>query len=1144
MLPKPRQKHSVPALICGADARALAEMATTRTADVPLLLVLANSMEHASRLMAEMAFFAPQLRLRLLPDSQTLPYDHFSPHADLISERLAALWHVKQGDCDVFIVPIPTAMTRLAPTQFILSRTFFLKRGQRLDVENLRANLVEAGYESVNSVLAAGEFSVRGSLVDLFPMGSALPYRLDFFGDDLEGIKTFDPNTQRTVAQVEEIRLLPAREYPSDKAAVAQFRDNYREKMAGDLSKSRLYKEVSGGFFPAGIEYYLPLFFQQTATIFEYLPEGSVAVLFAETLAAAEDNWQAISSRFEMASGDVERPPLPPSDLFLRAEKLMQALKTLPRVVFDGVASAADSASQIKPLPPVALDRRAVAPLHKLQNFMATLPNKQPVILVAETLGRRETVLQLLQENGLRPTLIENWAEFSAEIHRKNQTKTVAPFYLTHGQFFSGFVTPDYAIIAEANLYQLAGLASGTRRRKTTTNPDFMVRDLAEMKIGDLIVHESHGIGRYQGLVMMDLGEGDTELMKLEYAADAVLYVPVGQLHLVSRYAGHAADSVQLHKLGSAQWDKAKQKAAEQARDTAAELLNLYAQRAARVGHAFEWHAQDYEAFADKFGFEETPDQSAAISAIIHDMTTGKPMDRLICGDVGFGKTEVALRAAFIAVMGGKQVAMLVPTTLLAEQHFQQFNERFADFPIKIAELSRFRSTKEVKAALVGLAAGTVDIVIGTHKLVQPDVIFKDLGLVMIDEEHRFGVRQKEQLKRLRANVDVLTLTATPIPRTLSMALEGLRDFSIIATAPQRRLAVKTVVAPSSAGVIREAILRELKRGGQVFFLHNEVNTIENQRETLAALVPEARIVVGHGQLSGRELEQVMRDFVARRFNVLLCSTIIETGIDVPNANTMIIHRADKFGLAQLHQLRGRVGRSHHQAYAYLLTPDGMTREASLRLEAIQNADTLGSGFYLAMHDLEIRGAGEVLGEGQSGEMIQVGFSLYTEMLKQAVRDLKKGRQPDIDAPLGVTTEVNLHAPALLPSDYCSDVHERLMIYKRLATADSAADIGDILEELIDRFGSLPQAALTLIESHRLRLLSRDIGLKKIDASEVGIQLHFCHPPLIDPANIIQLIQSEKGFKINGQDRLLWQVAFPEVALRIQKVKSLLKRLM
>jgi transcription-repair coupling factor (superfamily II helicase) len=1144
MLPKPRQKHSVPALICGADARALAEMATTRTADVPLLLVLANSMEHASRLMAEMAFFAPQLRLRLLPDSQTLPYDHFSPHADLISERLAALWHVKQGDCDVFIVPIPTAMTRLAPTQFILSRTFFLKRGQRLDVENLRANLVEAGYESVNSVLAAGEFSVRGSLVDLFPMGSALPYRLDFFGDDLEGIKTFDPSTQRTVAQVEEIRLLPAREYPSDKAAIAQFRDNYREKMAGDLSKSRLYKEVSGGFFPAGIEYYLPLFFQQTATIFEYLPEGSVAVLFAETLAAAEDNWQAISSRFDMANGDVERPPLPPSDLFLRPEKLMQALKTLPRVVFDGVASAADPASQIKSLPPVALDRRAVAPLHKLQNFMATLPNKQPVILVAETLGRRETVLQLLQENGLRPTLIENWAEFSAEIHRKNHTKTVAPFYLTHGQFFSGFVTPDYAVIAEANLYQLAGLASGTRRRKTTTNPDFMVRDLAEMKTGDLIVHESHGIGRYQGLVMMDLGEGDTELMKLEYAADAVLYVPVGQLHLVSRYAGHAADSVQLHKLGSAQWDKAKQKAAEQARDTAAELLNLYAQRAARVGHAFEWHAQDYEAFADKFGFEETPDQSAAISAIIHDMTTGKPMDRLICGDVGFGKTEVALRAAFIAVMGGKQVAMLVPTTLLAEQHFQQFNERFADFPIKIAELSRFRSTKEVKAALAGLAAGTVDIVIGTHKLVQPDVIFKDLGLVMIDEEHRFGVRQKEQLKRLRANVDVLTLTATPIPRTLSMALEGLRDFSIIATAPQRRLAVKTVVAPSSAGVIREAILRELKRGGQVFFLHNEVNTIENQRETLAALVPEARIVVGHGQLSGRELEQVMRDFVARRFNVLLCSTIIETGIDVPNANTMIIHRADKFGLAQLHQLRGRVGRSHHQAYAYLLTPDGMTREASLRLEAIQNADTLGSGFYLAMHDLEIRGAGEVLGEGQSGEMIQVGFSLYTEMLKQAVRDLKKGRQPDIDAPLGVTTEVNLHAPALLPSDYCSDVHERLMIYKRLATADSAADIGDILEELIDRFGSLPQAALTLIESHRLRLLSRDIGLKKIDASEVGIQLHFCHPPLIDPANIIQLIQSEKGFKINGQDRLLWQVAFPEVALRIQKVKSLLKRLM
>ncbi|XLM21527.1 transcription-repair coupling factor, partial [Chromobacterium piscinae] len=672
---------------------------------------------------------------------------------------------------------------------------------------------------------------------------------------------------------------------------------------------------------------------------------------------------------------------------------------------------------------------------------------------------------------------------------------------------------------------------------------DAMLRDLAEVKAGDPVVHEAHGIGRYVGLVTMDLGEGETELMQLEYADGATLYVPVSQLQLISRYAGGATDDIQLHKLGNPAWDKAKKRAAEKARDTAAELLNLYAQRAAREGHSFTLSHADYAAFAAGFGFEETPDQASAIEAVIQDMCSGKPMDRLVCGDVGFGKTEVALRAAFVAVMGGKQVAVLVPTTLLAEQHFQNFSDRFADWPVRIAELSRFKSGKETKAALAGLAEGSVDIVIGTHKLVQPDMAFKNLGLVIIDEEHRFGVRQKEQLKRLRANVDVLTLTATPIPRTLSMALEGLRDFSAITTAPSRRLAVKTFVSPLSNGVIREAVLRELKRGGQVFFLHNEVDTIENMREKLAELIPEARIGVAHGQLRERELEQVMRDFLQQRFNLLLCSTIIETGIDIPNANTILINRADKFGLAQLHQLRGRVGRSHHQAYAYLLTPDGMTRDAQKRLEAIQLSGELGAGFYLAMHDLEIRGAGEILGEGQSGEMQEVGFSLFTEMLKQAVRDLKKGRAPDLDAPLGVTTEINLHSPALLPDGYCPDVHERLLIYKRLASCETEGEIDDIHEELIDRFGLPPQSVKTLIESHRLRLVAKELGVQKLDASEVAVQLTFIKNPPIDPVKIIMLIQSKKHYRLAGQDKLRVEQALPEVAQRIVKVKEVLKEL-
>ena len=1126
-IPGTGQKFRIGSLPEGLDAAWLAGLARQQAR--PLLILTADA-QVAQRLQAELPFFAPALKTAVFPDWETLPYDHFSPHGDLISERLATLWQIRHGQCQVVLAPISTAMTRLAPLSFLLGRTFFLKTGQHLDSEALRQDLTTAGYQHVTQVMTPGEFSIRGGLIDLFPMGSVLPYRIDLFDQEIESLRTFDPDNQRTLYPVGEIRLLPAREYPVDEAGISRFRQNYREKIEGDPSKSRIYRDVSAQLFPAGIEYYLPLFFEETATLFDYLDRDTLIVLNQVDNSSAESFWQEIASRYQMAQGDPERPVLPPADLFMRPDALMQGLKSWARIE---IPAKADPEPGIALLPNLAVDRRVDAPLHRLQAFLGQQPGR--VLLLAESIGRRETMLQFLTEHGLRPAVIEHWDAF---------LQGDMPLALCVSPVYRGFwlQQPAIAVITESELYQHIA-RSQTRRQKSRPQSDAILRDLAEIRIGDPVVHEQHGIGRYMGLVSMDLGEGISELMQLEYADDAILYVPVAQLHLISRYAGTSSDKAPLHRLGAPQWEKAKKKAAEKARDTAAELLNLYAQRAAREGHQFSVTAHDYDAFVAGFGFEETPDQATTIEAVIADMCSGKPMDRLVCGDVGFGKTEVALRAAFVAVMAGKQVAVLVPTTLLAEQHFQNFSDRFADWPVKIAELSRFRSARESRSALEGMQNGSIDIVIGTHKLVQPDVVFKQLGLVVIDEEHRFGVRQKEQLKRLRANVDVLTLTATPIPRTLSMALEGLRDFSAIATAPSRRLAVKTFVTPLSNGIIREAVIRELKRGGQVFFLHNEVDTIENMRAKLTELIPEARIGVAHGQLRERELEQVMRDFLQQRFNVLLCSTIIETGIDIPNANTILINRADKFGLAQLHQLRGRVGRSHHQAYAYLLTPDGMSKDAGKRLEAIQLSGELGAGFYLAMHDMEIRGAGEVLGDGQSGEMHEVGFALYTEMLKQAVRELKQGRQPDLDAPLGVTTEIKLHSPARLPEDYCPDVHERLVLYKRLASCEDNADIDTILEELIDRFGLVPQPVKTLVDSHRLRLGAKLLGIQKVDASDRIIQLSFQPNPPIDPAKIISLIQSKRNYKLAGQNKLRIEVEIDDIALRIVRIKELFKEL-
>lgn len=1132
----PGKRFTLPRPLGSADALLLARFAQAQAAAHKITAIVTAEPADTQRLEDELAFFAPGLRVAVFPDWETLPYDTFSPHQDLISERLATLWRIQQRDVDVVLMPASTALVRLAPPAFMAGYTFHFKQKEKLDEAALKAQLTLAGYTHVSQVVSPGEYAVRGGLIDLFPMGSPVPYRVDLFGDEVDSIRTFDPDSQRSLYPVPEVRLLPGREFPMDEDARAAFRARWREKMEGDPSKVRLYKDIGTGIATAGIEYYLPLFFESTATIFDYLGEAAVIALHGEVDDALKRFWTDTRERHRFLQHDRERPILPPEDLFLKPEDFFALCNVHAQLALRG-NEAVDWA---RPLPDLSVDRGAPEPLRKLQTHVGTTAHR--VLIVAESEGRRESLLELLRDNRIEPPSVGSLAEFEAGDER---------FAITAAPLAEGFFwhEPDEQVaiqfVTETELFASSPTSRRRRKQEQVSDVNALIKDLSELKVGDPVVHVNHGIGRYVGLMNIDLGDGPSEFLHLEYADKATLYVPVAQLHLIARYTGVSAEEAPLHRLGSGQWDKAKRKAAEQVRDTAAELLNLYARRAAREGFAFRFAPHDYEAFAASFGFEETADQQAAIHAVIQDMISPKPMDRLVCGDVGFGKTEVALRAAFVAVNGGKQVAILAPTTLLAEQHYQNIADRFGKWPVRVAELSRFRSPKEVKAALEGLEDGTVDIVVGTHKLLSKDIKFKRLGLLVIDEEHRFGVRHKEAIKAMRAEVDVLTLTATPIPRTLGMALEGLRDLSVIATAPQRRLAIKTFVRNESSGTIREAVLRELKRGGQVYFLHNEVETIQARHDKLAELLPEARIAIAHGQMPERQLEAVMRDFVAQRHNVLLCSTIIETGIDVPSANTIVMSRADKFGLAQLHQLRGRVGRSHHQAYAYLLVPDveGLTKQAAQRLEAIQQMEELGSGFYLAMHDLEIRGAGEVLGDNQSGNMMEVGFQLYNEMLSEAVRSLKAGQEPDLLSPLSATTEINLHAPALLPDAYCGDVHTRLSLYKRLASASKADQIDAMLEEITDRFGKLPPQGQTLFDVHRLRVLAKPYGVTKIDAGEKLMVISFRPNPPVDAMRIIELVQKNRHIKLAGNDKLRIERDTPLAKDRAQLIRDVLRSL-
>ena len=1128
-----RYKVQLPAETPDAAAIALAAQEAFEAKEH--LVVICADAADIDRLADEIRWFRPETPILTLPDWETLPYDVLSPQESLVSHRLETLYRLtqRQQPGAVILASAITAAQRMAPTEYVASHTFFFRVGGTLERKSFISQLVSLGYVNVKEVFVAGEFSVRGSIIDLFPMGSDRPIRFDLFDDEIDSIRYFDVETQRSQESVKEIRVLPGHEFPVDDEALTNFRQRWRLRFPGDPSKYLPYNDAGNHLLSPGIEYYLPLFFDQTATLGDYLHENARVIFLGNVQERLQSFWTDTESRARVFRADPVRPALSVKELWLTHEEFFTSLQKCTRITIDriGDRSAIDG---------VAIDRHSQEPCHRLMNFLATAKiRNERVLLLASSLGRRETMADLFRSQKVPYSIFDSLEEFLADDR---------PVGLLVSPLIEGgrIEQSQLILLTETELYAASPQrvrAKGKARHPT--NVEMLVRDITELKIGDPVVHIEHGIGRYQGLERIETPEGPTEFLRIDYKNDAQLFVPIANLHLISRYSGADSTHAPLHTLGRGDWEKAKRKAAQQVRDTAAELLHLYALRETRQGFAFKISEADWEAFREGFAFEETPDQAAAIQAVFEDMTSPRPMDRLVCGDVGFGKTEVALRAAFLAVMGGKQVAFLCPTTLLAEQHAQTFRDRFAPWPIRVAELSRFRTGKETTATLAGIADGTIDIVIGTHKILGDKVQFANLGLIVIDEEHRFGVRQKEMLKKLRTETDILTLTATPIPRTLSMSLEGIRDLSVIATPPKRRLSVKTFVHADEDGLIREAVLRELKRGGQVYFLHNEVDTIENTRRRLRTLLPEARIGVAHGQMSGRELERVMREFYQQRYNILLCSTIIETGIDVPNANTIIIERADKFGLAQLHQLRGRVGRSHHQAYAYLLTPPSgaITKDAQMRLDAIVSLGELGSGFQLAVQDLEIRGAGRVLGEHQSGQIAEVGFDLYNQMLKDAIRALRQGQRISFDSPLETTTDLSIHAPALIPSDYVPDVSARLGFYKELSNARSRTDIRRVIEALGDRYGALPEPARYLAEIHRIRLKCQKIGIQKIDSAQAATVIKFRNNAKVRPMALIAFLQSRKDAKMIGPDRLRIEKTCPRPEQRLALLHDVLAAL-
>ncbi len=1152
LLPKAGQSRAWWRAPASASALAWTIAGLARAHGGPLLAIArdnqsAHQLEHDLRTLTSVDSDVPVMHF---PDWETLPYDQFSPHPDIVSQRLAALHRLPSLHRGVVVVPVQTLMQRLAPLSHLVGSSFDVSVGQRMDMDAEKRRLEGAGYRNVPQVFDPGDFAVRGGLLDIYPMGADEPYRIELLDDEIESIRAFDPESQRSLEKYQSVQMLPGREVPMEGEALQRAMDTLRNRFDIDTRHSGLFQDLKSGLTPSGIEYYLPLFFEQTATLFDYLTPHALPILGEGVNEAADHFWRTTSERYEQRRHDIERPLLPPAELYLPPDTLRETLNHGRRIELCGEGHPRRDESLptgTQPAPDLPLIAKDAAPGAALASFLSAYPGR--LLIAADSAGRREALLEVLQAAELRPRVVANVQAFiDAVAGNAPEQAFIAVAPLDNG--FAVDASPPWVVVTERQLFPDRA-AQPRRRKRAGREPEAIIRDLGELNEGAPVVHEDHGVGRYRGLVTLEAGGQLGEYLDIEYAKGDRLYVPVTQLHLVSRYSGASPDTAPLHSLGGEAWTKAKKKAAEKVRDVAAELLEIQAKRHARAGLALDVDRASYEPFAASFPFEETPDQLASIEAVLRDLASSRPMDRVVCGDVGFGKTEVAVRAAFAAAISGKQVAVLVPTTLLAEQHYRTMRDRFADWPLKVEVLSRFKSTKEIKAEIEKLADGRIDVIVGTHRLLQGDVKFKDLGLVIVDEEQRFGVRQKEALKALRADVHLLTLTATPIPRTLNMAMTGLRDLSIIATPPAHRLAVQTFVVPWDDTQLREAFQRELSRGGQVYFLHNDVESIGRMQRELEALVPEARIGIAHGQMPERELERVMLDFHKQRFNVLLCSTIIESGIDIPNANTIVINRADKFGLAQLHQLRGRVGRSHHRAYAYLVIPDrrSITADARKRLEAIASMDELGAGFTLSTHDLEIRGAGELLGEDQSGQMAEVGFSLYTELLERAVRSIKQGKLPGVDA-LGLDlhdyrgADVELHIPALIPDDYLPDVHTRLTLYKRVSSARNLDALRELQVEMIDRFGLLPDPAKHLFVTAELKLDATELGIRKLDLGANGGRIQFVEKPNVDPMSVIRLIQGQpRHYQMDGPDKLKIKLDLPDAATRVQAARGLLTTL-
>ena len=1134
---KAGEKRWIGSLLGSSAALLFKEIATQSSS---LYVIVASNNQHLAQLESELEFYG--IKPTIFPDWEILPYDRLSPHQDIVSERLAILSHMPQKG--ILLISASTLAQRVAPYSWVVGEHFDIKVGQKLDLEAQKKQLVQAGYRLVDTVYDHGEFAVRGSIMDIYASGQDQPIRIDLFDDEIESLKFFDPETQRTTESLKNFTVLPAKEFPL-KEGRSTFRDRYAESFpTANPKKNPIYQDVLEGIATPGLEFYLPLFFDkklmETQSILTtYLPKNCVVITNNEVEDELINFWKEVVRRYEDRRHNIDQPILPPEELFLMPNHVLQALNQFPRILasaeaFEAKAGVLNLAAEQPPK--LAVDPKKQQPFEAVKHYVDQA--KHPVLLVAESAGRRETLKDALRAVLGEIQTVESFAQF-----QKDQLQVA----ITSAPLDRGLLlTNQLSVISENQLYEHR-VVQRRRKRQQEVSEEFLIRSLTELSIGAPVVHIDHGVGRYAGLTTLEIDQQDHEFLQLDYADGAKVYVPVTNLHLISRYSGGDPDLAPLHKLGTDTWSKAKRKALEQIHDVAAELLHIQARRQSKPGFAFEMDHTAYMQFASGFAYEETLDQANAIEATLHDMQLAKPMDRLVCGDVGFGKTEVAMRAAFVAVQNGKQVAVLVPTTLLAQQHYESFKDRFADTAVRIEVLSRFGSNKTHLKTIEDLAEGRVDIVVGTHKILQENVQFKNLGLMIVDEEHRFGVRDKERIKALRADVDMLTLTATPIPRTLNMAFSGMRDLSIIATPPARRLAVKTFVQEHTDDSIKEAILRELLRGGQVYLLHNEVETIERAAESIRHLVPEARVAVAHGQMRERELEQVMQQFYHKDYNVLVCSTIIETGIDVPNANTIIIERADKLGLAQLHQLRGRVGRSHHQAYAYLLVPSikHLKGDAEKRLDAIQRASTLGAGFMLATEDLEIRGAGELLGEQQSGSMQAIGYSLYMEMLEKATKAIQKGKTPNFDAPLSLTAEINLHMPALIPDDYLGDVHQRLLFYKRISNTDTQEKLDNIRMELIDRFGIPPQPVKQLFSVHQIRLRAEQLGITKVDINSNGGYIEFSPDTPVQAISIIQLMQKNPSYyRMEGGQRLKVMVQLAEYDKRIQFIVELLNKLL